>query len=125
MSEFEFEAELEVELRQRMKRVAAPAGFADAIFARTRSGIRPGTSHAGRAQNMRPSSWPSFLLLAASLVVACGSALEARHQQEVRQMRQAQQIAGQFNLAIAVTARTLHHIDENVSRAGTTAERQP
>ena len=121
MGDFEFESEL----RHQMRRVEPSKGFADAVMERTQAGHRPGPRLEVRKQIARASNWPSFLLLAASLLVACGSALEAHHQQEVRQMQQAQQLAGQFNLAITLTAKTLHHIDENVSRAGTMPKRQP
>lgn len=123
MSESQFE--LEAELRQQMQRVKPPQGFADAVLERARSGYRSEPGLEVRRRIARPSTGPSFLLLAASLLLACGSALEAHHQQQVRQAQQARQVAGQFNLAIELTARTLHHIDDNVSRAGTTSDRQP
>lgn len=119
--------EFEEELLRTLHRVEPPVGFAGSVLARIQSGriVESGASElvlANRSKGMQSSSWPSFLLLAASLAVACGSALEAHHQQQIRQ---AQQVASQFNLAITLTAKTLHHINENVSRAGVVSGRQP
>lgn len=109
-------------LQKEMLRVEAPGGFADAVLARVRVDEKVQSIARVRRPGMKTAGWPSLLLLAASLVVAAGSALEVHH---VQQVQQARQIAGEFNQAMAVTARTLHHVDRNVIRAGTLADRHP
>lgn len=113
----EFDSAFESDLLEEMRRQEAPAGFADAVMERTRSERRSAKSAASQHNVVVPAGWPSLLLLAASLLVACGSAWQVHHQQRMRQERQAQQVTAQFNLAMNVTARTLQRIDENVSRA--------
>ena len=116
-------ADFEEELRHAMKRVEPPTGFADAVLERARQEGSPIRNVKAVASLRKPVAWPKFLLLAASLLVAVGGALNVHHRQQVRQ-EQAQQIRGQFDLAIAVTARTLSHIDDTISKAGTVADRQ-
>ena len=110
------------QLHREMRRVEAPGGLADAVLARVRVQEKVQSIARVRRPGMKTAGWPSLLLLAASLVVAAGSALEVHHEQQVRQ---AQQIAGEFNQAMALTSRTLHHVDRNVVRAGTLADRHP
>lgn len=109
--------EFEAELRQSLERVQAPAGFVDAVIERTRAAPGLSVSSAKQRKFAAASGWPSLLLLAASLLVAVGSALKGHHQEQVQRERQAKHVAAQFNQAMFVTARTLAHIDDNVSQA--------
>lgn len=120
----ESDLEFDDELRHSMERVPAPAGFVDAVIERTRAEPRLTVCAAKPRKNSAPAGWPSLLLLAASLVVACGSALEVQHQAAVHRQQQAQRVSVEFDQAMSVTARTLEHIDENVSQAVTLSARK-
>jgi len=113
----DLDGEFEAELRQSLERVQAPAELLDAVMKRTRAAPGRSVSAAKQQQSGLIAGWPSLLFLAASLLVAVGSALEGHHQEQVRRERQATRVAAQFNQAMFVTARTLAHIDDNVSQA--------
>jgi hypothetical protein len=109
---------LERELRQALRPVDPPAGFADRVIARSR-----GPEHAAAPQKrarilmfpaIRSRVWIGSAVAAMLLVGVAG---EQAHQR-MEQRRKAEEAQRQFETALQVTDRALEHARQQIERAG-------
>lgn len=110
--------EIERQLKQDLRRVPAPEGFADRVMEcvakkeRLRLRIVPQRSlHV----------WQVAIAAAALIAVLFGGVQWMHRQQERRQAEIVQQ---QFDVAMQVTERTLDGVGERISQAGTKREKE-
>lgn len=103
----------EAELRERMKRVAAPAGFAERLMARAEAEPKRGKVLLFRSPTAR--AWMGGAIAAAlTLGVFVGSEV---HERRERQQAQVQQ---QFDTAMQVTDQALDRTRDKLAKAGIT-----
>ena len=108
MSEFD---EFEAKLKQELRRVDAPEGFADGVLGRVAD------KRSGRLLVMpRRRAW---IAVAAMLLVGIVLGGWEWRQQQLRRERQEAEVARrQFEMAMQVTGRTLAEVQERIGRAG-------
>jgi hypothetical protein len=110
-------AELERELKQAMRRVDPPAGFADRVMARIE---KPAEQKRAKVL-MMPVRWRPWLsgALAAGLAIGVFAVQEVRvHQQEKEQQRKAEMAQQQFEMAVQITNETLNDVRQQIRQAG-------
>ena len=109
-------ADLERELKQALRRVEPPAGFADRVIGRA----------AGREQKrgkvlVMPVRWRPWVsgAIAATLAIGVFTAQEIRvHQEKVEQQRKAELAKQQFETALQITNETLSDVRQQIRQAG-------
>jgi hypothetical protein len=106
---------LERELRQALRPVDPPAGFADRVIARTRteSAAQPKRARILMFPVLRSRVWIGSAVAAMLLVGVVG---EQAHRMEQR--RKAEEAQKQFETALQVTDRALEHTRQQLERAG-------
>ncbi|HEX3569681.1 MAG TPA: hypothetical protein VHU44_02545 [Acidobacteriaceae bacterium] len=106
---------LERELRQALRPVDPPAGFADRVIARTRtdSAAQPKRARILMFPVLRSRVWIGSAVAALLLVGVVG---EQAHRMEQR--RKAEEAQKQFETALQVTDRALEHTRQQLERAG-------
>lgn len=113
MDEF---VDLERELRQMLRPVDPPAGFADRVIARTytATAAQPKRARILMFPTMRSRVWIGSAVAAMLLVGVAGE--QAREHMEQR--RKAEEAQKQFETALQVTDRALEHTRLQLQRAG-------
>ena len=113
MDEF---ADLERELRQALRPVNPPAGFADRVMARTHTSAveQPKRARILMFPKLRSRIWIPSAVAAMLLVGVAG---ERAHEQ-MEQRRKAEEAQKQFETALQVTDRALEHARQQLQRAG-------
>ena len=109
-------ADLERELKQALRQVAPPAGFADRVMARA---LRPEQKR-GKLLVM-PVRWRPWLsgAMAAMLAIGVFTAQEIRlHEQKIEQQRKAELARQQFETAVQITNETLSDVRRQIRQAG-------
>ena len=113
-------AELERDLKQVLRHVDAPAGFADRVIAR----IEKPTEQKRAKVLMMPVRWRPWLTgaIAAGLVIGVFATEETRRheQQQKAEMaqRQAEAARQQFEIAVQITGETLNDVRQQIRQAG-------
>ena len=108
-------ADLERELRQVLRPVDPPAGFADRIIARAHTdAAQPRRARILMFPTMRSRVWIGSAVAAMLLVGVAG---EQAHQR-LEQRRKAEEAQKQFETALQVTDRALDHARQQLQRAG-------
>lgn len=113
MEEF---AGLERELRQALRPVAPPAGFADRVIARAHAEVaaQPKRARILIFPQLRSRVWIPSAVAAMLLVGVAG---EQAHER-MEQRRRAEEAQKQFETALQVTDRALDHARQQLQRAG-------
>jgi len=117
-------SEFEYQLRNSLRPVDPPAGFADRVLARARQseGLdRPPKQALAESSRPRIFAFPGLRsrLWAGSAIAAmllAGIVTEENHRMEQR--HKAEEAQRQFEAALQVTDRTLDHVRQQLSRAG-------
>jgi hypothetical protein len=109
---------LERELRQALRPVDPPAGFADRVLARARE-PEHATVPQKRARILMFPARRSRVLIgsAVAAMLLVGVAGEQAHQR-MEQRRKAEEAQRQFETALQVTDRALEHARQQIERAG-------
>ena len=109
-------ADLERQLRQALRPVDPPAGFADRVIARTRTdaAAQPKRARILMFPALRSRVWIGSAVAAMLLVGVAG---EQAHQR-MEQRRKAEEAQKQFETALKVTDRALDHARQQLQRAG-------
>lgn len=109
-------ADLERQLRQVLRPVDPPAGFADRVIARARTDAAPQAKRARILMfpKLRSRVWIGSAVAAMLLVGVAGE--QAREHMEQR--RKAEEAQKQFETALQVTDRALEHTRLQLQRAG-------
>lgn len=114
MNEFDFEKDL----KQEMRRVDAPEGFADRVMQRAAQQRRGRLLTFGQAG----SQARHWMAVAAVLLVAVIFGFGIRQAEQVQRQRleeaRAKAAAQQFALAMQVTSRTLFVVQQRIDKAG-------
>lgn len=107
---------LEHDLRQALRPVAPPAGFADRVIARARSEVaaQPKRARILMFPTTRSRVWIGSAIAAMLLVGVAG---EQAHER-MEQRRKAAEAQKQFETALQVTDRALDHARHQLQRAG-------
>ena len=111
--------ELEDSLRQGLRHVPAPEGFAGRVMARVAGGgagpVENTRRTAGTLLPMHPAAaWWSAAAAALLLAVGGGDALHIRHQHEVQREHAAE---AQVDLAMQLTNHALNEVELNLDRS--------
>jgi len=110
--------ELEQELKEVLKRVPAPEGFAGRVMERVATKKRQQV----RMMPFRVSPiWQTAIAAAVLIVLSLGGVGLWQRQQE---RRKAAMVQRQFEVAMRVTGKTLDDVGERVSRLGMKGERE-
>jgi len=111
------ENEVDMELKRKMRRVAAPDGFAEAVMGRVAASPVRRRPMALRRFTLSPRRmawlWPA---LVSAMLLAVGVTSYAVHRQ--RQLELAAETQARFDVAMRITSRTLMRVSEEVTRAG-------
>ena len=107
---------LEHKLRNELRPIDPPAGFADRILARARAEAPP------QAQRARILMFPRlrsriWIPSAVAAMLLVGVAGEQAHQR-MEQLRKAEEAQKQFETALQITDRALDHARQQLQRAG-------
>jgi hypothetical protein len=108
--------DLERQLRQALRPVDPPAGFADRVIARTRtdSASKPKRARILTFPAVRSRVWIGSAVAAMLLVGVAGEQAHVR----MEQRRKAEEVQKQFETALQVTDRALEHTRQQLERAG-------
>lgn len=109
--------ELDEQLKDDLKRVAAPEGFADRVMERVQA--REHTRLRVMPRQVR-HVWQA--IAAVALIGALLGTAEVAHQRRERQ--RAEVLQQQFDLAMHITQRTLDGVSQKVSEAGVRQDRE-
>lgn len=109
-------APLEYELRNALRPVDPPAGFADRVIARARAEapVAPKPARILAFPSLRSRVWIPSAIAAMLLVVVAGEQV----QQHMEQRRKAEEAQKQFETALQVTDDALDHARQQLERAG-------
>ena len=114
MNEFE-KLKFEEKLKQQMRRVDAPEGFADRVVRR----VAEAQTEQRRGRLIAMPQRRAWMAIAAMLLVAVVLGGWQRREQKLRREQQEAQTAHrQFEAAMQVTGRTLVEVQERIGRAG-------
>ena len=106
--------QFEKELKEAMRAVDAPEGFAERVLARAEASVLPRARVLTMPHRLR--SWTGGAIAAALLVGAfTGEEVHLRRQRERAELAQRQ-----FETAMRITDRTLEHVRQQLQQAGVT-----
>ena len=123
--------DLEQKLEGDLRRVGAPAGFAERVMARvaaeTNDAPSPGRRSGVSLGSFFDWRWLRPVLAAAMVLLACfGSlAIHRAHVREVAEQRQAALTQARFALAMRLTSRSLANASREVEEAGVKVQVHP